>query len=71
MAKRRDSVYEAGERSGAWQKIRINKGQEFVIGGYTIGGTTFDAIVFGYYESDRRIYVARTRTDLRQNFGRN
>ena len=33
--------------------MRINKGQEFVIGGYTFGGTTFDALIFGYYEEDR------------------
>ena len=34
IAKRRDSVYEAGRRFGAWAKMRVNKGQEFVIGGY-------------------------------------
>lgn len=45
----------------SWRKILINKGQEFVIGGYTFGGTTFDALIFGYYEGDRLIYVARTR----------
>jgi bifunctional non-homologous end joining protein LigD len=42
VAKRRNSVYEAGQRSGAWQKMRINRSQEFVIGGYTIGPKTFD-----------------------------
>jgi DNA ligase D-like protein (predicted ligase) len=61
VAKRLDSRYEAGLRSGAWQKMRVNQGQEFVIGGYTIGGKTFDALIFGYYEGDRLIYVARTR----------
>jgi DNA ligase D-like protein (predicted ligase) len=61
VAKRRDSVYEPGQRSGAWQKMRVNQGQEFVIGGYTLGGKAFDALVFGYYEGDRLIYVARTR----------
>ena len=35
VAKRRDSRYEPGLRSGAWQKMRVNRGQEFVIGGYT------------------------------------
>jgi len=34
IAKRRDSIYEAGRRSGAWVKMRVNRGQEFVIGGY-------------------------------------
>jgi DNA ligase D-like protein (predicted ligase) len=61
VAKRLDSRYEAGLRSGAWQKMRVNRGQEFVIGGYTVGTKTFDALVFGYYESDRLIYAARTR----------
>src|SRR6202042_2076090 len=61
VAKRRDSPYESGERSGAWMKMRVNDGQEFVIGGYTVGGRAFDALVFGYYEGDELIYVARTR----------
>jgi bifunctional non-homologous end joining protein LigD len=61
VAKRLDSVYEAGQRSGAWQKMRINRSQEFVIGGYTVGGKTFDALVFGYYDGPRLLYVARTR----------
>jgi DNA ligase D-like protein (predicted ligase) len=61
VAKRRGSAYEPGLRSGAWQKMRINRGQEFVIGGYTIGGTPFDSLIVGYYEGDRLIYAARTR----------
>ena len=61
VAKRLDSVYEPGQRSGAWRKMRINKGQEFVIGGYTQGGRSFDALVFGYYEGGSLLYVSRTR----------
>ena len=61
VAKRRDSRYEAGMRSGAWQKMRINRGQEFVIGGYTAGGATFDAMVFGYYDGEKLMYAGRTR----------
>ena len=61
VAKRRDSVYEPGRRSGAWQKMRVNKGQEFVIGGYTLGGKTFDALVLGYYENGELLYASRTR----------
>jgi bifunctional non-homologous end joining protein LigD len=38
VAKRRDSKYEAGERSGAWAKMHVNRSEEFVIGGYTVGG---------------------------------
>ena len=32
-----------------------------MIGGYTVGGRAFDALVFGYYLGDKLIYVARTR----------
>ena len=32
VAKRRNSVYEPGLRSGAWQNMRVNRSQEFVIG---------------------------------------
>jgi DNA ligase D-like protein (predicted ligase) len=61
VAKRIDSRYEPGLRSGAWKKMRVNQAQEFVIGGYTLGTKTFDALVFGYYEGSKLIYVARTR----------
>jgi bifunctional non-homologous end joining protein LigD len=33
VAKRLGSRYEAGERSTAWQKLRLNVSQEFVVGG--------------------------------------
>lgn len=61
VAKRRNSRYEPGARSGAWMKMRINRGQEFVIGGYTIGTRTFDALIIGYYENGRLRYASRTR----------
>ena len=61
VAKRRDSRYEPGRRSGSWQKMRVNRGQEFVIGGYTVGSRTFDALIVGFYEGDRLVYVARIR----------
>ena len=41
--------------------MRINQGQEFVIGGYTLGAKHFDALVFGYYEDGKLLYAARTR----------
>ncbi len=61
VAKRRNSVYEAGLRSGAWMKMRVNRGHEFVIGGYTRGTSTFDALVIGHYEGGKLLYAARTR----------
>jgi ATP-dependent DNA ligase len=62
IAKRRDSLYEPGRRSGAWVKMRINKGQELVIGGYVPSGKNFDSLIVGYYEGDDLIYIARVRS---------
>ncbi len=61
VAKRRDSKYEPGLRSGAWMKMRVNAGQELVIGGYTPSPKNFDALVIGYYQDRKLIYAARTR----------
>lgn len=61
VAKRRDSRYEPGLRSGAWQKMRVDRGQEFVIGGYTPSAKNFDALVFGYYDGGKLMYAGRTR----------
>ena len=61
VAKRRNSKYEPGLRSGAWQKMRVNQGQEFVIAGYTPSPKNFDALVIGYYAGPKLLYAARTR----------
>jgi DNA ligase D-like protein (predicted ligase) len=61
VGKRRSSVYEPGQRSGAWQKARINQGQEFVIGGFTPSDKNFDALIIGYYDAGKLIYASRTR----------
>jgi ATP-dependent DNA ligase len=50
IAKRRDSLYEPGRRSGAWVKMRANKSRDLVVGGYVASGKNFDSIVVGYYE---------------------
>jgi len=60
VTKRRDSLYEPGKRSGAWLKYKINRGQEFVIGGYT-PGHPFDAVIVGYYRDTQLIYAAKVR----------
>jgi bifunctional non-homologous end joining protein LigD len=61
VGKRLDRRYESGKRSGAWVKMRLNQGQEFVIGGFTPGATVFDSLVIGVYEGRRLRYVARVR----------
>jgi DNA ligase D-like protein (predicted ligase) len=61
VAKRKDSRYETGKRSGAWTKFRLNAGQELVIGGYVPGAHGIDSIIVGYYKESKLIYVARVR----------
>jgi bifunctional non-homologous end joining protein LigD len=61
IAKRKDSLYEAGKRSGAWVKCRANRGQELVIGGYIPGHHGFDSLIVGYYRGKDLMYVARVR----------
>jgi ATP-dependent DNA ligase len=61
VGKRIDSVYEPGERSGAWLKIRVNLEQEFVIGGYIPGARGFDALLVGVYEKKELIFVAKVK----------
>jgi bifunctional non-homologous end joining protein LigD len=61
VAKRKDSLYEPGKRTGSWAKLRINRGQEFVVGGFTPGVHGLDSVIVGYYRGKDLFYVARTR----------
>jgi bifunctional non-homologous end joining protein LigD len=61
IAKRADSRYESGERSGAWVKYKTNKGQELVIGGYKPGTNGFEYLLVGYYEGKDLIFIAKIR----------
>ncbi len=78
MAKRQDSIYEAGRRSRSWLKIKAVLSDEFVIGGYTQGtgnrAGSFGALLLGYYDDKGKLVYAghvgsgfddATLTDLR------
>ncbi|HXB15918.1 MAG TPA: DNA ligase D [Solirubrobacteraceae bacterium] len=56
VAKRLDSRYEPGRRTGAWVKIKTFSRQEFVIGGWLPGKgrrtTTIGALLLGVYVPD-------------------
>ncbi len=65
IAKRRDSVYEAGRRSGAWRKIKCNLEQEFVIGGFTApkgSRSHFGSLLIGYYRGKELVYAGKAGT---------
>ena len=61
IAKRADSVYQPGKRTGLWTKTRINLTQEFVIGGYIPSHLGVDSIVVGFYKGKDLYYAARVR----------
>ena len=61
VAKRANSIYEAGERSGAWLKYKTNRGQELVIGGYKPGANGFEHLLVGYYEGRDLMFVAKIK----------
>jgi bifunctional non-homologous end joining protein LigD len=61
VAKRIDSVYEAGRRSPLWVKVKFDRRQEFVIGGYTPAGDAFDSVLVGYYEGREFLYAGKVR----------
>jgi hypothetical protein len=46
--------------------MRVNCGQEFVIGGYAPRADNLDSILVGYYEGKDLIYVARVLAALFQ-----
>jgi bifunctional non-homologous end joining protein LigD len=63
VAKQKDSVYEPGERSGAWRKFKLSPAQEFVIGGFK-PGDPLESLVVGYYEGDKLLCAGKVRQGL-------
>ena len=61
IAKRKDSLYEPGERSDAWQKLKLENQQEFVIGGYRPGSNGIDALLVGYYDDSGLRFAGKVR----------
>jgi len=61
IAKRKNSLYEVGKRTGAWAKMRLNRAQEFVVGGFIPGPHGVDSIIVGYYRDKDLVHVARVR----------
>jgi ATP-dependent DNA ligase len=64
VAKRTDSIYQPGQRSGLWTKHRLNLGQEFVIGGYVPSSLGVNSVIVGFYRGLDLIYSARVRAGL-------
>lgn len=61
VAKRKDSRYVPGLRSEAWLKLKLDRQQEFVIGGYRPGPHGIDALLVGFYEGRRLRFAGKVR----------
>ncbi|MEO5684873.1 MAG: DNA ligase D [Chitinophagaceae bacterium] len=72
MAKKADSIYEPGARSGNWLKIKIGKRHEVVIAGFTKNAgssKTFSALLVGVFDKGKLRYTGKIGTgfsDARQ-----
>ncbi len=65
IAKKAGSIYQPGKRSKEWLKIKANKRQEMVIGGYTRNDDTsklFSALLVGVYEKGKLRYTGKVGT---------
>lgn len=64
VAKRRGSRYEPGRRSDAWVKVKFNRRQEFVVGGYKPNAKDFESLLVGYYKGRRLYFAGKVRAGL-------
>ena len=61
IAKRWSSRYRPGERGGAWVKLKLDKQQEFVVGGYRPGPHGIDALLVGFYDGAALRFAGKVR----------
>jgi bifunctional non-homologous end joining protein LigD len=66
MAKDADARYKPGERTRSWLKLKIERRQEFVVGGWTEPRRSrehFGALLLGYYDANGTlVYAGHTGT---------
>ncbi len=69
MAKKADGEYYANARSENWLKIKANKRQEVVIGGFTKNddtGKEFSSLLVGFYNKGELVYIGKIGTGFSQ-----
>ncbi|HEX2977054.1 MAG TPA: DNA ligase D [Bacteroidales bacterium] len=65
IAKRSDSLYIPDSRSKSWLKIKVQKRQEVVIGGYTLNEGTdklFSSLLLGIYDNGKLQFAGKVGT---------
>lgn len=61
VAKKRRSRYTPGERTQNWLKLKLDKQQEFVVGGYRPGSGGVDSLLVGYYDARKLHFAGKVR----------
>jgi bifunctional non-homologous end joining protein LigD len=67
VAKRRDSIYQPGQRAATWLKVRPVHSAELVVGGFTKGKGSREplgALLLGYWEGGRLKYAGHVGSGL-------
>jgi len=72
LLKRTDAAYAAGRRTPDWRKVKLEREQEFVIGGFTAptegaARDHFGALLVGYFDDDGKLrYAGKVGTGYTQ-----
>jgi DNA ligase D-like protein (predicted ligase) len=66
VAKRKDSFYQPGERSGARQKLPLKPKDEFVIGGYRLADKKLEVLLVGRFEGAKLLFAGKVHQGLNQ-----
>ncbi len=61
VAKKLTSRYESGLRSDAWRKLKLDRQQEFVVGGYRPGPHGIDALLVGFHDGKALRFAGKVR----------
>jgi DNA ligase D-like protein (predicted ligase) len=61
IAKKKMSPYQPGVRTDGWVKLKLERQQEFVIGGYRPGNHGIDALLVGFYEGKKLHFAGKVR----------
>ncbi len=64
VAKEIDSRYLIGQKSNAWLKIKTKQRVRAVVGGMTVKGSHFSALLLGVYRGDQLTYIGRAGTGI-------
>jgi bifunctional non-homologous end joining protein LigD len=74
IAKRKDSIYRPGEEPGTWVKKKLQRSEDFIVGGYIPGAHAIDQLLVGvwkegalhFVDSVKNGFVPTTRRKMQQ-----